>query len=287
MDINLQLSAIQREKLSEPPDYYLGRERTPITDPRNIVVFHRSSATALKGKEPWGFQHRRYVFVYCISGPGNLLINNRSIAMAPGKACLIYPYELHFYSELEGEKLSWLFVTFEAETGGLLGSIKTRSWNLNQHAKLMLGQLVQRWLDEEAGLTHYLSITLLELNHRCAESNSSPRSTAPTSTFLRINDTLSSNPNHSWTLAELAEQVGISQGHLCRQFRRETQSSLGRYIRKYRITRAAQLLETTTDRIQEISEQCGFDSPYAFSRTFKKEMGCSPRAYRERANLEK
>jgi len=53
------------------------------------------------------------------------------------------------------------------------------------------------------------------------------------------------------------------------------------FIEQQRIRRATELLEHSGYSIAEISSRVGFDSPFYFSRRFKKATGQSPRAFRQ------
>ena len=52
------------------------------------------------------------------------------------------------------------------------------------------------------------------------------------------------------------------------------------YITSLRITRAKELLRSTSYSIQEISTMVGYENPLYFSRIFKKQTGSSPKEYR-------
>ncbi len=51
------------------------------------------------------------------------------------------------------------------------------------------------------------------------------------------------------------------------------------------ISRAKQLLGTTTDTIAEISQQVGYTSSSSFSTTFKRYEAITPREYRDRFRM--
>lgn len=84
------------------------------------------------------------------------------------------------------------------------------------------------------------------------------------------------------TVKMLADHCHISEGHFSRLFRRYTTASPIRYLNRLRLTRAAELLETTDRKIMEIALDCGFNSLSYFINAFRSEMGCSPSGYRKR-----
>ncbi|MDA0338241.1 MAG: GlxA family transcriptional regulator [Proteobacteria bacterium] len=82
------------------------------------------------------------------------------------------------------------------------------------------------------------------------------------------------------SIKELADQAGRARRNLERDFRRQTQSSIGQYYVRVRLERAREMLFYGRNQISEISIMCGFSSPAVFTRTFQAHLGQSPRDYR-------
>ena len=81
-------------------------------------------------------------------------------------------------------------------------------------------------------------------------------------------------------LAELAAEVGLSPFHFLRVFRRATGTTPHRYLVGARLRRAASLLADTSRPVTDIAYDAGFGDLSNFVRTFHREVGCSPGAYR-------
>jgi signal transduction histidine kinase/AraC-like DNA-binding protein len=79
---------------------------------------------------------------------------------------------------------------------------------------------------------------------------------------------------------EIADAIGVSERYLSQLFTAELGLSPWEYLMRYRIRQARQLLLTSDLPIASIASQVGFDDPAYFSRIFRKEVGCTPRAYR-------
>lgn len=79
----------------------------------------------------------------------------------------------------------------------------------------------------------------------------------------------------------IAEHLGYSPSRLRALVRERTGLSLGKYLESARIARAHQLIDMTDMNISEIAYACGYESPAAFSRLFRKHMGMTPREHRK------
>jgi AraC family transcriptional regulator len=83
-----------------------------------------------------------------------------------------------------------------------------------------------------------------------------------------------------WTLSQLAAAVEVHPVTLARAFRRTHSCSVGEYVRRLRIERAAQELGGSTRSIAEIAMSAGFADQSHFSNVFRRQTGMSPSAFR-------
>ena len=82
------------------------------------------------------------------------------------------------------------------------------------------------------------------------------------------------------TIAEIAEQCGVSECYFRRLFQEYSGESPMNFRQRYRIEKAKQLLLSDEHyTVGEIAEMLGFSDIYHFSKTFKKHFGLSPREY--------
>ena len=84
------------------------------------------------------------------------------------------------------------------------------------------------------------------------------------------------------SLKTLAEILGYSREHLCRYFKKETNTNLSKYIAAQRVKRAISRMDTDEFTISEIAEYAGFSSVSTFERNFKKITGKSPSEYKRK-----
>jgi len=85
---------------------------------------------------------------------------------------------------------------------------------------------------------------------------------------------------HPWTIASLADEVGISRSALVERFTRYLSQPPMAYLTRWRLQLAARSLERTSRGVAEIAGDVGYESEAAFNRAFKREFGQPPGRYR-------
>jgi AraC family transcriptional regulator len=81
-------------------------------------------------------------------------------------------------------------------------------------------------------------------------------------------------------LAELANVASMSVRHFCRAFRASHGCSPHQYVLRQRIERAKTLITTRNMPLAEVAQAVGFSDQSQFTRTFRRNAGITPAAYR-------
>jgi len=82
---------------------------------------------------------------------------------------------------------------------------------------------------------------------------------------------------------QVAEYVGVSRSSLEAYFRQELGCSVHDVILQFKLDAAKAGLECGERSIADVALGCGFTSTQYMHLVFKRELGCTPRAYRDRA----
>ncbi|QSQ28209.1 AraC family transcriptional regulator [Pyxidicoccus parkwayensis] len=85
-----------------------------------------------------------------------------------------------------------------------------------------------------------------------------------------------------WTVATLAKRVGMSRSAFAARFHARVGEPPLQYLARWRMSRAAELLRTTTESVSTIATRVGYESLPSFSKAFRKWQGTSPVAFRRR-----
>lgn len=83
-------------------------------------------------------------------------------------------------------------------------------------------------------------------------------------------------------LNDIAHYTNISPAYLSTLFKKVSGQSISDTITGLRIESACRYLSNTSLSLKEISNKCGYANQYYFSNSFKKKLGMSPSAYREK-----
>lgn len=86
---------------------------------------------------------------------------------------------------------------------------------------------------------------------------------------------------HPWTVGTLAARVGLSRSTFAARFTELVGEPPLQYLARWRMARAAELLEDRALGIGEIAGRVGYESVPSFTKAFKRWQGTSPSAFRQ------
>lgn len=90
-----------------------------------------------------------------------------------------------------------------------------------------------------------------------------------------------------WTLPELATAVGMSRSNFALRFKNLVGIAPLNYLLRWQMQTAGHTLRETDRTISSVALDLGYASESAFSNSFKRTMGCSPKQYRSHDNAGK
>ncbi|GAB2514605.1 chromate resistance protein ChrB domain-containing protein [Spirosoma aerophilum] len=179
--------------------------------------------------------------------------------------------------------------TLAAQAAGLWAISAGLAFNISDDQQLLAQGIViydalYSWAKHLQSVKHTQSPTerlLLQVLH----SYSKPTGKRKTPVWVNelkelIQDQIDTNLTLS--LSELSESLDVNPTYVSRTFARYFDDlSFGEYIRKLRIEKAIQLLESTNYSLSEIAYLTGFSDQSHFTRIFKKQMRQNPSDYRK------
>jgi AraC-like DNA-binding protein len=98
-----------------------------------------------------------------------------------------------------------------------------------------------------------------------------------------IVDHLISHYSESFSMAEMAARLGMTESSFSRYFRRATGNSFTDFVNRLRINRACQLLMESDRYITNVCYDVGFNNVANFNRRFLQIKGMTPKEFRRQA----
>lgn len=87
------------------------------------------------------------------------------------------------------------------------------------------------------------------------------------------------------SVAQCADQLGLSKRHFSNLFKKETGRNFVRYLQEQRVSVAKDLLTKSDKRITTISFESGFENQSHFIKIFKRVTGLTPFLFRQKNRL--
>ncbi|MDQ0901102.1 response regulator [Paenibacillus sp. V4I7] len=100
------------------------------------------------------------------------------------------------------------------------------------------------------------------------------------STFSAMLEYINEHFSEDITILGISKRFNLNPNYISQLFRKELDKTFTEYMTGLRMSRASELLKTTSIPINEIADQVGYRDYFYFSKMFKKMMGVPPRTYR-------
>ena len=95
------------------------------------------------------------------------------------------------------------------------------------------------------------------------------------------------SPERPWTIASLAEEIGVSRSVLAERFRHYLKEPPMAYLTRWRLQLGAQKLTSTSFSVAQVAAEVGYESEAAFNRAFKREFDAPPARFRAESRAQK
>ncbi|MCR8560865.1 chromate resistance protein [Mucilaginibacter sp. BJC16-A38] len=185
---------------------------------------------------------------------------------------------------------------FAPQAAGLEAIFSGLAFNIkNDHELLALGMTIYDGLYSWAKHLHQLKHTqggpveqmLLEVYHKYIKQSKFKKAPEWAKDLKEmIQDQL--DTNMALSLQQVSSELEINPAYLSREFSKYFDNlSFGDYIRKLRIDKAKNLMDTTDYSLTEIAYLTGFSDQSHFTRIFKKQTGENPSVYKRNGGKSK
>ena len=249
--------------------------------------------------------HEELELIYIKKGEGVVTVDFKSHHVTGPTIVLILPGQLHSIDQYEDSKMEYENIIFNVN---MLLSRKKDSASLDYIEPLLNGKItvptvftpVYPYYEDIAspidacdeicktkpqGYQLYIKSMLFMffyvLNNRCRNLTNPPKNKMALDKMKIVLKYVENNYADKITIPKIAEIAGFSESHFMRYFKETMGTSFIEYLKDYRLTMAARLLQSSDDSVLVIAEEVGFDNLSYFNRSFKAKYQVTPSKYRK------
>jgi AraC-like DNA-binding protein len=238
-------------------------------------------------------------FVLITRGSGTVAIEGRICPAAQGTLFYFHPdlphslesskenplcfYAFHFsYSHVSFQNGRW-----SVESGDMALPLKNVMEAHGYAAlKKLMKELNKHWIDKKAGYQLVCNGLFLQFLHLLLENAGQNREDyASRLKVEKLTGYIHENYRREITVKELSRYANLSPDYLTSIFRSHTGLSPVKYINKYRIDAAKELLMHENVKVRDAALLTGFKDEFYFSRVFRSLEGISPLEFRRKISM--
>ncbi len=272
-----------------PRSYFHGRTHAGGCIPNNILLFRRTTGADLRRATFELRPHHRFVLIFNLATVGVVRIDQAEVELRPGEGILIPPYQFHAFPKTQREAILWLIVTFECDRPATFEQFRGKVFRFGAAIRRRLVSLLEQYLagEEETFnqiLAFELGSLLAQLQPLVRKSQASPSVTDRRARQLLddIEGYLRLSRTAAISVDDIAKHLHISESRLRDRFRAAFGSSLGTYLRNYRLHLAIDYLRDTRRNFTEIASDLCFPDSATFTRFVRRQTGYTPTEFRRR-----
>ncbi len=227
------------------------------------------------------------ILIHCISGNGWFEIGRESYTVCEGEFFVIPAGVSHKYGSQKGWRIYWVHIEGEMAEQvleKLAGNTYAPKIEPQRELSIdlfrnLLKRLSLRLTSDTLSYVNFSLWHLLGLY--CLHETLSESKPYGHQGIQEVLIYMKEHVSDRLTLAEMAGYAQLSVSRFSKLFKEQTGHSPVDFYIRLKIHRAGQLLTSTSLKIQDIAERCGWDNPFYFSRSFHQITGYPPKVYRK------
>ena len=227
--------------------------------------------------------------IMLITNGEGTIVNNKNEYFAKKGDIVVYPPQfLHYEMSKKGYNLQSIFFAIKYNKSVITSFNKT-DFNPIIHTEDEYEEFYElfRFLTNESKKTSELYLNEI-LDNACQTiflkllnlSSIEITSDAPNESFVFFKNYLDQHYLENFLIKDVCDKFFVNKFYISRLFKDNLGTTPANYVIQKRIEKAKELLKTTDEPIFKISSMVGYNDAYHFSRLFKKEVGVSPKAFR-------
>lgn len=124
-----------------------------------------------------------------------------------------------------------------------------------------------------------------EAEHSITDGQAEEKEKTAVFCMEEVTEYIRQHADEKLSAADLAKKMAVSYNSFGKLFKDHTQMSFSNYVLHYRMELAKEYLRDSSIKIKQVASKVGYkENPQHFSRDFTRQVGVSPKEYRENRN---
>lgn len=229
--------------------------------------------------------HEELELIYMQKGSGIGFCNGDAYPLSEGDFFLVFPNQVHFYSDFASDSASMLLVAkptfFNLRLFSFGDRLPLSARYKSQETDRNLIRMLEIGFEEfyKNAPTDVVSSILSAALEMLLTRYEFADTTADSRCALRIIRYCKAHYQEELTVEQIARDLHISRSHISHTFNDKLKISFPEYLHSLRLNEAVQLLRKGDHTITEVAQLAGFQTIRTFNRSFLKHFGLSPRQF--------
>lgn len=237
-----------------------------------------------------------YLIHFILKGTGTFYVNGKSYKLKENQGFLICPDIVTYYEADAEDPWIYTWVGFK----GIKAEQYLKLANLDQEKPIFeckevefvkncfedMRKATELKYARELRLQGLINMFLSELIEEAGKNDTASSNSNYKESYIKKSlHYVETNYANKLTIAEMAKSVGLNKNYFSAFFKENIGMTPQKYIIKFRINKACELMDNKGLTIGDISRSVGYEDTLGFSKIFKKEKGMSPTQYRSQSHL--
>lgn len=232
-------------------------------------------------------RYNHYSITFVISGSGSYTINGQTFSIHQGEGFVIFPESIPLYVADNNDPWEYVFAVFQGsdvpkmlQVAGISAQNPIFQYSRDEQMMFALNQLR---IMSKSGLAlgydvvgqFYICISKL-----IQQQTAKIQKQIPILHYVEIAKAyMETNYPYHISITDVASYVGVDRSYLYRLFLESEGISPSVWLMRLRLEHSVKMLQEGLLSITEIAYSIGFYDVSHFTKSFKKEYGCTPREY--------